>query len=249
MYPHRIRLRGPWDCEPLARMQSPAHEHQEPLPPKGRMMLPCRWREGGLGDFAGKVQFVRHFGWPSSLDPHERLWLTFAAIEGTAEIWLKDHFLGRKEIAAISLAFEVTPLIQPRNCLAVTVDAPGGTGGLWGEVALEVRCAAYLKNVRAWSQCEGTSCRVHIAGEAQGVSARPLDLYIVLERSTILYAALVPAPAGQPFHFASEPVSLQEALEDKNKVCNICIELVDGPSVWHHLEGLFAFGGEPIVFA
>ena len=39
MYPHRIRLRGPWDCEPLSGAAGPL-----------RMNLPCRWAEGGLRD-------------------------------------------------------------------------------------------------------------------------------------------------------------------------------------------------------
>src|SRR5687767_15758269 len=41
MYPHRIRLRGPWECEPLAR-RGPA---EGPLPPPRRLSLPCRRSE------------------------------------------------------------------------------------------------------------------------------------------------------------------------------------------------------------
>ena len=71
MYPHRIRLRGPWDCEPLARLAPGASDGA--LPPPGRMTLPCRWAEGGLTDFAGRVRFRRRFGYPGRIDAHERV--------------------------------------------------------------------------------------------------------------------------------------------------------------------------------
>src|SRR4051794_40112723 len=48
MYPHRIRLRGPWDYEILA-----CHSSEEPLTASGRMILPGRWTEGGLAGFRG----------------------------------------------------------------------------------------------------------------------------------------------------------------------------------------------------
>src|SRR5919204_207462 len=98
MYPHRIRLRGPWECEPLARLVRRADGRvemvPEALPPGGRMTPPCRWREGGWPDFAGRARFVRRFGLPRRLDPHERVWLTFAGVDTVAEVTLNDRFLG-----------------------------------------------------------------------------------------------------------------------------------------------------------
>ena len=68
MYPHRIRLRGPWQCEPLARAIQHADGHVEmvpqDLPPPCPMIMPCRWGESSLGDFAGRVRFRRRFGVP-----------------------------------------------------------------------------------------------------------------------------------------------------------------------------------------
>src|SRR5689334_11433430 len=120
IYPHRIRLRGPWQCEPLERLQlpkprgessSPAGDpHQPDAPARARLLgnprgsqsltprleshvtpprtvrMPCRWRDAGLGDFAGRVRFSRNFGYPGQIDSWERVWLTFAGIEGRAEI-------------------------------------------------------------------------------------------------------------------------------------------------------------------
>jgi beta-galactosidase/beta-glucuronidase len=138
MYPHRIRLRGPWECEPLARLG--ADDRAEP-PPARRMTMPCRWGEAGLADFAGRVRFRRRFGYPGRIDSHERVWLTFAGIEAVAEVRLNDHFLGRREGKDGPFEFEVTPLLQARNELIVDVEAASDRGGLWGEVALEVRLA------------------------------------------------------------------------------------------------------------
>src|SRR5881227_2389651 len=101
MYPHRIRLRGPWECEPLARSVVRADVtrelRQEELPPKCRMLLPCRWSERGLHDFAGRVRFRRRFGYPGRIDAYERVWLTFAGAGDRSLVALNGSELGRHE--------------------------------------------------------------------------------------------------------------------------------------------------------
>ena len=52
--------------------------------------MPCRWRDGGLGDFAGVVRFTRPFGYPGNIDASERVWLTFAGLEGKARVSLNS---------------------------------------------------------------------------------------------------------------------------------------------------------------
>lgn len=101
--------------------------------------MPCRWAEGGLGDFAGRVRYCRRFGWPGRLEAHERVWLTFAGVDAVAEVWLNGQFLGRHEGALEPFEFPATAWLQVRNELVVEVEGPAGNGGLWGEVALEVR--------------------------------------------------------------------------------------------------------------
>ena len=139
MYPHRIRLRGPWECEPLQR--HPPSSSPSDLPPVLRMVMPCRWADAGLAEFRGRVRFRRRFGYPGRIDAHERVWLTFAGVDAVAEVRLNGHFLGRHE-GADPFEFEVTALLQARNELIVDVEAPAGNGGLWGEVAMEVRCGS-----------------------------------------------------------------------------------------------------------
>src|SRR5690242_8991569 len=103
MYPHRIRLRGPWDCEPLARAVKQADGRTEMvpegLPPPCRIIMPCRWSEGGLAGFTGRVRFRRRFGRPRHLDTHEAVWLTFAGVDATTLVVLNGTPLGRHETA------------------------------------------------------------------------------------------------------------------------------------------------------
>jgi beta-galactosidase/beta-glucuronidase len=131
--PHRIRLRGPWDCQPLSRIGGGT------LPGPLRMALPCRWDEGGLADFAGHVRFTRRFGLPTNLDATEQVWLVFQGVDETASVTLNGTLLGTHENADEPFAFAVTPLLKARNDLQVDVECSNTRGGLWGEVALEIR--------------------------------------------------------------------------------------------------------------
>ena len=102
MYPHRIRLRGPWECEPQERRPPTA----EPLPPPFRVTPPCRWADAGLHGFTGRVRFRRRFGYPGRIDAHERVWLTFAGANARAEVMLNGVALGQHEDRE-SFEFEV----------------------------------------------------------------------------------------------------------------------------------------------
>src|SRR5262249_11540516 len=138
-------------CQPLARYvlhDGQAKIERTDLPPAQQMTLPCRWAEGGLTDFAGRVRHVRSFGYPSRIDAHERLWLTFAGAESAAEVWLNGRHLGRHDNSREPFEFEVTEILKPRNELVVEVESAAPNGGLWGEVALEVRCPAFLRGVQ-----------------------------------------------------------------------------------------------------
>ena len=54
MYPHRIRLRGPWEAEPVAESGAGAGSAARPV------TLPCRWDDIRPG-FTGAVVFRRRF--------------------------------------------------------------------------------------------------------------------------------------------------------------------------------------------
>jgi hypothetical protein len=188
--------------------------------------LPCRLAEAGLPDFAGRVRFRRRFGYPGRIDTYERVWLTFAGLSGVAEVGLNGTFLGRQEGPG-PFEFEVTRLLQSRNELTVELDAPGGDGGLWGEVALEVRCTAFLRAVRAWVT-EEVRPALHVAGDVVGTAERPLDLYVIRGRATAAYMTVEAAPDGRPFHLVAEGVSGVEG--------GVRVELVNGATVWYAWE-------------
>lgn len=220
MYPHRIRLRGPWVCEPLAR----AH-NGEPLPTSFQVTMPCRWSDSRLGDFAGTVRFRRRFGFPGRLDPHEHVWLTFAGLTGVAEFHLNNRPVGHWAGETGSVEFEITDILQPRNELVVEITA-AGDGGFWGEVALEVRCPAFLRVVRLWLEETSPGQRLHATGEIGGSASRLLELYVVADGTTVAYGT---HPAGHPFHVTAD-------LPPAESVRQVRLELVDGGSLWYALE-------------
>jgi hypothetical protein len=228
-YPHRIRLRGPWDCEPLRRAGA-TEGAAAPLPAALRMTMPCRWHEGGLSDFAGRVRFTRRFGYPGRIDAGERVWLTFAGVDGSAEVWLNGCPLGRHEGAAGPFEHEVTPLLDTRNRLVVEVEEATGRGGLWGEVALEIRRTAFLRGVRVWAESADT---LHVAGEVMGTSERPLDLYVLLDGANVAYATVEAAPSGRPFQVTAERAGAERWPAGDHTVRT---ELVDAATVWYAIE-------------
>ena len=227
MYPHRIRLRGPWECEPLARADA------GPLPPACRMTMPCRWAAGGLADFTGRVRFRRRFGFPGRIDGHERVWLTFAGVDRVAEVWLNGTGLGRHEGDG-PFEFDVTNLLQVRNELVAEVEGSASHGGLFGEVALEVRCSAYLRAVRIEASNEGDAVFLHAVGEVVGNAERPLDLYLLLDGATVAYTTVTASPAGQSFRLTSEQLDMTARPEGGPHRAQI--DLVNGATVWYRHE-------------
>ena len=242
MYPHRIRLRGPWEYEPLARL--PPGPGPGPLPPRGRMTMPCRWSEGGLAGFAGRGSRSGGGSAPGRLDPGDRVWLTFAGVEGTANVSLTGQPLGRRDGASGPFEFEVTPLLRARNELTVEVESATPRGGLWGEVAMEVRRTAFLRSVRLWAVRSGETADLHVAGEVVGTSDRPLELYVLLDNATLSYTTLEPEPAGRPFHVVTEGLGKDRWQPRDGETAGlheVRVELVDGAVVWYKVEQAFAF--------
>ena len=142
MNAHIIRLRGPWDYEPLARVTVSVagvrQESREELPPAGRAQLPADWGATLGSDFRGRVRYRRHFGLPTNLEPHEHVWLVIDGVTGSAEIRLNGLELGHIESSHASER-DVTEILQPRNQLEIDVTSDGSDGGVTGEIRLEIR--------------------------------------------------------------------------------------------------------------
>jgi hypothetical protein len=226
MYPHRIRLRGPWDCEPLAWLNE---DSSEPLPAPRRVTMPCGRGEAGIPGFDGRLRFRRRFGYPGRIDAQERVWLIFEGIAGQAEIRLNDQVLGRRSTSEPKEAFEfdVTSLLQARNELIVDVVATEGQGGLWGEVALEVRCTAFLTDLRRIAISKTDGVELHVTGRVVGTAERPLELYVILDRFVSAYQVISATPEGQPFEIVVPNVAAASVVK---------VDLVNGATVWYTSE-------------
>jgi hypothetical protein len=229
MYPHRIRLRGPWQCEPLARTPKDANI---PLPAPLTMTMPCRWRDGGLPGFAGKVRFRRRFGYPGRIDDYERVWLTFGDITGVAEIQLNGELLGKVDNHAKTTEFDVTQALRARNELVADLEAANDAGGLWGEIALEVRCTAFLRHVRCALVFNEQVIRLNVCGEVVGTCDRKLELYAIAGRSTVAYRTIDATPNGQAFQMLSDPLP-----GDSQRDLPVRVDLVNGACTWYVVEG------------
>jgi hypothetical protein len=192
-----------------------------------RLALPGRWAELGHPELGGRVRCRRRFGYPGRIDPHERVWLTFAGVADRAAITLNEIPVGQ---SAGPADFDVTSLLKERNELRVDVEGPVGQGGLWGEVALEVRCTAYLRGVRAWTEAAAGKAQLHAAGEVVGLADRPLDLYVILDRSPLVETQVEPVPAGRPFHLQADMPSGREPSE---RHVSVQVDLVNGAVVWY----------------
>ncbi len=221
MYPHRIRLRGPWECEPLRRDDSDG-----PLPTPRRVTIPCRWSEAGIVEFTGRIRFRRRFGYPGNIDADERVWLTCVGLADHADVRLNETLLAERQTAPFE--FEVTALLKPRNELILEVEGRAEAGGVWGEVALEVRCAAYLRGVHL----RPVGDAVEVTGEVVGVSERPLELYVLLDHRQAGYETVAPTPEGRAFRL------LARSSEANERPQSVQVDLVNGATVWY--RGIWA---------
>ena len=206
MYPHRIRLLGPWDCEPITLHQPPQHV----TPPMVFHTLGLR----------GQIRLTRRFGYPGRIDFYEHVWLTFADLTDGADIALNETVIGVGMAGAFEA--EVTPLLAQRNCLEIVLDARSETAGL-GEVALEVRRDAFLRGVRAAATPDGT---IRVTGSVVG-HGQPLDLYALGGGQTVYYSPTEAATEGKSFDFV---------VPSQSPVREMRVELVCGAEQWYVVE-------------
>ena len=160
---HTIRLRGPWQMEPLERF-APAEsggEAQE-LPPPGRVKLPTTYQAALPHGFHGRVRFARRFQRPTGLEPHETVHLVVDTPWTIVTLTLNERQLEIERALEIATAaagslvqrapvrLNLTDLLSDTNVLAIEVEyraedtAEGATAGqsssvaLLGEVRLEI---------------------------------------------------------------------------------------------------------------
>jgi hypothetical protein len=236
MYPHRIRLRGPWECEPVARLEAPAGTTAN-LPASCRMTMPRRLRDGGLPGFAGQVRLRRRFGYPGRIDADERVWLTLSGLSDRAEVALNGQPLGTVAERDCPWETDITALLGPRNELVMLLDTDNDAGGLWGEVALEIRRTAFLRNVQARLREAPDAGQLALTGEVVGSSDRPLDLYAMVGEKTIAYTTVQPAAKGSRFELvAPDRETGWPNLLPLSLGATVRLDLIDGGVIWYTTE-------------
>jgi hypothetical protein len=235
MYPHRIRLRGPWEIQPLALLihQGPGQYawRKHDLPPARIVNSPGLLKDCGLPDFQGIVRYRRHFGLPRKLDEHETVWITCAGVADSCIVWLNSERLANLANPRQPFEIEVTGKLQDHNELWLDIhyDHPNG-GGLCGDVALEIRAGAWLDDLQVTLQACGENAIISLDGNLAGRFDSSLDLYALLDRRTVLQQIVLPESSGTRFHFETEAIPLDGAEH------SLRVDLVYGSSVWYTVE-------------
>lgn len=213
MYPHRIRLRGPWGFSQAANATNSSE----------RVTVPCRWEQLGIAGAQGPVRFTRKFGYPGKADPErEHIWLLCSGTEAISEVCLNGEQLPVPEKNPI--AVDVTALLGPRNCLELVVDRPTHDSEVLGGVALEIRRDAYLDDLAL----ETGSTNLVVSGKVFGVAPQPLELYTLVNNQHADYRTIMPLPGGASFRIEIPgPSKPLEAVR---------VELVHVSEIWYAAE-------------
>jgi beta-galactosidase/beta-glucuronidase len=151
--PHVIRLRGPWHVEALARdLDGQGDGPPRALPPASKTPVPGDWSAALGADFLGTARYTRHFNRPTNLGPHERVWLVLEGVDDAARVALNGRQIGQARGCQRATRIDITSALEMHNTLTVDVslaraafndpalraDRAGQSGGLIGEVRLEI---------------------------------------------------------------------------------------------------------------
>ena len=151
---HTIRLRGPWQLEPVSRYVpcgDGRHERRDDdLPPATKMIMPADWSDAFGPEFCGRVRYVRVFHAPPGLVPEERVWLVVEPQRSHARVMMAEEALGTVAADGPPGRWDITHRLGETNRLEIFVDHPAlddaqlassdpsTPGGLVGEVRLEI---------------------------------------------------------------------------------------------------------------
>ncbi len=135
---HQIRLRGPWELTPLARVVVTSTGQQEvakDLPAGGRIQMPSDGRELLGDDFTGRARLTRRFNQPTNLDPRERVLLVLASLDERGVVRLNGEQLSVAADSATARRHDITRQLKLHNVLEIDLPYPGVP---LGDVHLEI---------------------------------------------------------------------------------------------------------------
>jgi hypothetical protein len=152
---HTIRLRGPWQLEPIRRYVEPGRGGDDisksGLPPAIQCQMPADWC-GTMGhDFLGAVRHSRKFNRPTNLE-RDRVCLVVEPPRSCGLVRVNRQVLGYVRFGSAAGRFDITELLEDHNVVEIDVEHPelddnGNAlddgcaqvpGGLVGEVRLEI---------------------------------------------------------------------------------------------------------------
>jgi hypothetical protein len=144
---YRFLLRGPWQSEPMARVERDESGTRvwsgSELPAAGTIRLPASWQDV-FGNYRGRVRFRRRFHPPTNIEAVDRLFVVLDRIGGKGIVWLNGSFLGKTSAHGSSTSLEMTGKLRANNELEIDLEYAdfsddSGPGGLFAPVALEIR--------------------------------------------------------------------------------------------------------------
>jgi hypothetical protein len=217
MYPHRIRLRGPWTLKTAAGAIASVNVNPEST----------------LDPTLSAIKLCRRFSWLQQLQAHERLWLVLERSAVTGGM-LNNKALELAAVAEGHQECEVTSLTRRSNQLWLEI-APGESQRAFPQVALEVRCRTFLRQL-TW-QIDTANRKLEIAGLLVGLNETPLELYVRAGEVNVLYTLVNANEPCAPFRYQSEiPTAVMGA------AMPIQIDLVNGGVIWHRVSGQLRSG-------
>lgn len=176
---------------------------------------------------AGRYRWRRRFSWLASLADHEKLWLTISGV-GPCRVELNGSILA--DSPDDPAEFDVSERVARKNEILIEPTASRTGNQLSPDVALEVRCLAYLRDVEFRVSEEGGRSRVRATGLIVGPGDLKLDLYLLHGRHPLEHRVVSPGPGGVPFTLSGD-------VADPDVSDIAAVELVHGPVVWCRHEG------------
>jgi len=136
----------------------------------------------------------------------------------------RNCFVVRGMLYRISnFQFDVTPLMRQRNELVMEVSGNPSSGGIWGEVALEVRRTAFLRGVAIRT----TGMHLEVTGAVVGWSDGALELYLLVDGHQASYSTITPSTEGRLFQIVVDRDG------GKGPPQSVQVDLVNGATVWY----------------
>jgi hypothetical protein len=211
MYPHRIRLRGPWEvCQPGGETAAKID-----MPARGSALGPA------------PVRLTRRFGVPRQLDPHERVWLVIDRPAAAGHVTVNGGPAGDFNPQRGYLEIDLTHDLGTRNELSVELAGQLDDRVVWNECYLEIRGTYWLRDLAV---SERDTAEVEVTGWVCGPATDGLELYVMNRGRTGAYERVSASPEGS--RFAVRVVPGGPAGSPNPHHPDWRVELIEGANRW-----------------